>query len=207
MFDLKTFPSLNEVTMENVIDAVIKHEGGYVNDPSDLGGETKYGITKNTAQLYRRLWEKHGFDGNMRELSYNLAFDIYRVGFWDASYCNELHDIHPLLAFHMFDCAVNMGVKHPVMHLQRLLNVFNRGGRDYPDLSVDGAIGPATIRTLARFAELRGRDGLKNIIYGLLSMQYFRYVDITEKRPENEKFTNGWINRQRMKADLFADIM
>ena len=31
---------------DDIIDIVIKHEGGYVNDPTDLGGETKYGITK-----------------------------------------------------------------------------------------------------------------------------------------------------------------
>ena len=29
-----------------IIEKVLEHEGGYVNDPKDLGGETKYGITK-----------------------------------------------------------------------------------------------------------------------------------------------------------------
>ena len=33
-------------TFNKIIEVVIKHEGGYVNDPNDLGGETKYGITK-----------------------------------------------------------------------------------------------------------------------------------------------------------------
>ena len=31
---------------DEIIDHVLEHEGGYVNDPKDLGGETKYGITK-----------------------------------------------------------------------------------------------------------------------------------------------------------------
>ena len=33
-------------TFNEIIKTVIEHEGGYVNDPTDLGGETKYGITK-----------------------------------------------------------------------------------------------------------------------------------------------------------------
>ena len=32
-------------TFNEIIEVVIKHEGGYVNDPNDLGGETNFGIT------------------------------------------------------------------------------------------------------------------------------------------------------------------
>ena len=31
---------------EEIIEQVLHHEGGYVNDPTDLGGETNFGITK-----------------------------------------------------------------------------------------------------------------------------------------------------------------
>lgn len=33
-----------------IINEIINSEGGYVNDPSDSGGETKYGITFATAR-------------------------------------------------------------------------------------------------------------------------------------------------------------
>ena len=33
-------------SFDEIIKHVLEHEGGYVNDPKDLGGETKYGITK-----------------------------------------------------------------------------------------------------------------------------------------------------------------
>ena len=36
----------NPTTFDQVIDRVLAHEGGYVNDPDDPGGETKYGISK-----------------------------------------------------------------------------------------------------------------------------------------------------------------
>ena len=31
---------------KDIIKVTLKHEGGYVNDPKDLGGETNMGITK-----------------------------------------------------------------------------------------------------------------------------------------------------------------
>ena len=39
-------------TFNKIIEVVIGHEGGYVNDPTDLGGETKYGITKRFIQMW-----------------------------------------------------------------------------------------------------------------------------------------------------------
>jgi len=33
-------------TFNEIIEVILEHEGGYVDDPHDRGGETKYGITK-----------------------------------------------------------------------------------------------------------------------------------------------------------------
>ena len=35
-----------KTTFDKIIEVVLEHEGGYVNDPDDAGGETKYGIAK-----------------------------------------------------------------------------------------------------------------------------------------------------------------
>ena len=32
---------------KKAIDKILVNEGGYVNDPTDKGGETKFGISKN----------------------------------------------------------------------------------------------------------------------------------------------------------------
>lgn len=38
-------PTLADFTRENIIAHCVNVEAGYVNNPADKGGETKYGIT------------------------------------------------------------------------------------------------------------------------------------------------------------------
>lgn len=51
---------------------VLDHEGGYVNDPKDLGGETKYGISKRTFP-----------DVDIKNLTLAQAQEIYRTYYWN----------------------------------------------------------------------------------------------------------------------------
>ena len=62
-------------TIENpliarTIDAILRAEGGYVNDPADKGGETNYGITVAVARA-------NGYTGPMRDLPVAMARAIY----------------------------------------------------------------------------------------------------------------------------------
>ena len=75
---------------------VVGLEGGYVNDPRDPGGETKYGIAK---RAHPEL--------DIKNLTLEQAQDIYRREYWNAAAC----DMHPWEdAICTFDCAVNQGV-------------------------------------------------------------------------------------------------
>ena len=74
---------------------VLRHEGVYVNDPRDPGGETKYGISK---RAYPML--------NIKDLSVEDAKLIYEKDYWLKAGCNKLQ--WPLNLVH-FDTAVNMG--------------------------------------------------------------------------------------------------
>ena len=75
---------------------VLDHEGGYINDPKDPGGETKWGISK-----------RYHLDCDIKNLTPEQASEIYYNEYWSASGC-------PMLAYPMclvvFDTAVNMGV-------------------------------------------------------------------------------------------------
>lgn len=60
---------------QKIINAIIAREGGYVNDPADSGGPTRYGITEKVAR-------QHGFKGDMRDFPHSLAYCIYADRYW-----------------------------------------------------------------------------------------------------------------------------
>jgi len=99
-------------------------EGGYVNDPHDPGGETKYGISK---RAYPQL--------NIAALTRTQAKDLYHRDYWLRAGCEALPD---LIAVATFDCAVNQGVGRAKRLLQRAARV-----------RVDGKIGPITRAAIA----------------------------------------------------------
>lgn len=90
---------------EQAIPHVLRHEGGYVNDPVDPGGETNWGITKRN---YPALDIKH--------LTKDQAIEIYRKDYWRPIY-DEMTDGDA--ACKLFDMAVNMGHRQAHKLLQR----------------------------------------------------------------------------------------
>ena len=113
---------------EEIIEQVLEHEGGYVNDPKDLGGETKYGITK-------RFYP----DIDIKNLTIEQAKEIYKKDYWDR---NRVESLPQELWHIFFDMCVNMGRRTAVKVLQRAAN--NKGR----NIDVDGGLGPATIGAL-----------------------------------------------------------
>ena len=123
MSDKKQLKTFNEI-----IEVVLKHEGGYVNDPTDLGGETKYGITK-------RFYP----DVDIKNLTIEQATEIYKKDYWDK---NKVESLPQNLWHIYFDMCVNMGKRTAVKVLQRA--AVNKG----KDIEVDGGLGPMTIGAL-----------------------------------------------------------
>ena len=115
-------------TFDEIIEKVLENEGGYVNDPKDLGGETKYGITK-------RFYP----DIDIKNLTINQAKDIYKSDYWDK---NKVESLPQNLWHIYFDMCVNMGKRTAVKVLQRA--AVNKGR----DIEVDGGLGPMTIGAL-----------------------------------------------------------
>jgi len=90
---------------------VLKHEGGYVNDPKDPGGETKWGISKRNHP---------GLD--IKGLTPEQAANIYAVEYWDNSGCDALP--FPLCTC-VFDTAVNCGVSRATSWLKQATDLTN----------------------------------------------------------------------------------
>lgn len=177
---------MTKTSVYDLIDEVIEREGGYVNDPRDRGGETKYGITKAVARA-------NGYSGPMRDLPRSTAAAIYRHIYWKRPHFNLIQCFYPRVAAELFDTGINMGTSVAAVFLQRSLNVLNRMGRDYSDLAPDGVIGPATLKALNGYRKVRGRAGEDVLLKALEALQGARYIDLAEKRLKNEAFVYGWL--------------
>lgn len=86
-----------------------------------------------------------------------------------------------------------MGPAIGVRFLQRALNALNRNARDFPDMTVDGAIGPLTLAALDAFLALRGPAGEMVLLKAIEAQQGERYIALAERRPANEAFLYGWL--------------
>lgn len=113
------------MSFDKAFEAVIGVEGGYVNDPDDPGGETKYGISK---RAYPAV--------DIKTLTVETAKAIYRHDYWDKVRGDALP--WPL-SFFVFDAAVNTGVAPAVILLQKLLR-----------LPRDGILGKATLEAATK---------------------------------------------------------
>lgn len=161
-------------------------EGGYANDPADKGGETMYGITLAVARA-------HGYAGPMASLDLAQARTIYKRAYWDTLRLDDVASLAPSIAQELFDTGVNMGIGIAGRFLQTALNALNRQGTDYPDLDVDGRIGPASIRALAAFLKVRGQAGRTVLLRALNSLQGARYLQIAANDPTQQAFLFGWL--------------
>ena len=108
-----------------LVERVLSHEGGYVNDPRDPGQETRWGISK---RAYPHL--------DIRNLTRAQAVDIYRRDFWQRVRGDELPRE---FAFQALDAAVNHGIGNAVRWMQRAAGVAD-----------DGVIGPVTLAAVQR---------------------------------------------------------
>ena len=174
---------------QKVINKIIDVEGGDVDDPSDSGGATNFGITENVARL-------NGYTGKMKDLPRSVAYKIYTAKYWDSVRADDLEKFSESLAHEVVDTAVNMGVSRASKFLQRSLNSLNNKGSFYPDLTVDGQLGPATIRALGEYSGIRGEHGIGVLIKCLDCLQGAYYIELTEKREKDERFLYGWISNR-----------
>ena len=173
--------------LDDLIESLIEREGAYVNHPADKGGPTCFGITEAVARA-------HGYRGAMRDLPRGEAAAIYRRLYWLRPGFDQVAERCPKVAAELFDTGVNMGPAVAATFLQRALTALNRNAKDYPDLTPDGRVGPATLAALDTFLRVRGKgSGETVLLRALEALQGERYLRLAERRPANEAFLYGWL--------------
>jgi lysozyme family protein len=174
------------MTIQKIIEGVLDREKGYANNPNDAGGETMWGITIATAR-------RNGYTGPMRELTRDQAATIYLHEYVTAPGFMRIAAINLPIAEELVDSGVNCGTSRPGPWLQRTLNLLNREAQLFPDLVVDGVLGPATQAALLHVLRQRGTEGERVILRMLNCLQGAYYMEITEHRAANEEFFFGWM--------------
>ena len=174
------------MTITTLIDQLITREGGYVDHPADRGGATRWGITIAVARA-------NGYHGPIRTLPKSVAAAIYESVYWRTPGFGRIATRAPRLAAELFDTGVNMGTGVAIGFLQRALNALNCGASDFPDLTLDNAIGGATLAALDAFLARRGAAGEGVLVKAVDALQGERYVSLAERRPANEAFLYGWL--------------
>jgi|TARA_B100000315_G_C14532387_1_gene566845 lysozyme family protein len=153
------------MTFEEIIDKVIESEGGYVDDPDDSGGQTKYGISH---KAYPEV--------DIKNLTVKEAKQIYYEDYWIPSKSDSLPD---QLKEIYFDMVVNFGRRGGAKVLQQACN-----GKNTFKIKVDGRVGPATISASKNVEPDR-----------LRSYRVLKFASIVIKKPTMEKYWFGWFKR------------
>ena len=168
---------------ETSLQKILAHEGGYVNDPDDSGGETYKGI----ARAIHSKWDgwvqvdqhktQSGFPASL-EKDNELQDEVsrfYQLNFWDVLRADDMQN--QLVADSIFDFAVNAGVRTSASLAQLVV-----------EAEPDGVIGPATITKLNAFDP-------DHFLAAFTVAKIARYISIVRKRPESRKYFYGWVCR------------
>lgn len=150
------------------LEFILQSEGGYVNNPTDRGGETNMGIAK-----------KFYPDEDIKNLTVERVGEIYRRDYWDKV---RGDDLPSGVDYVIFDSAINHGPKQAGFLLQRGLNRVCS-----PALEVDGIIGPQTLQLC--------ETGGDSLVREILREREIFYRKIVARDSSQEVFMKGWLNR------------
>lgn len=161
---------------ELILRTINKWEKGYVDDPDDAGGATRWGISDRRDGVIDGLADVNG-DGKgdtpIANLTIEEALAIYTREYWNKIGVQGL-DAYPEFSkrvkWKLFDTAVNCGV-----------GTVNKTVSLVPPSPWDD----------------------EYLLWRLAELQVRRYVDIVAQKPPQLKFLRGWMERA---FDLGHDI-
>lgn len=165
-------------TFEEIIEVVLAHEGGFVDDPDDRGGATNWGVTQ---AVWEDFLEDEFTSEDVKGFTREQAIELYKEEFWIPSQAEKLpEEIREIY----FDMCVNHGQRNAVKILQCAVNA--KGG----NLEVDGGIGPNTIKASSGLKLWEVQVERSGFYWNLVFVGSFY-----SKRNSQEKFIRGWIRR------------
>tara|TARA_A100001011_G_scaffold289004_1_gene300118 strand:- start:953 stop:1477 length:525 start_codon:yes stop_codon:yes gene_type:complete len=165
------------------LEAILHHEGGYVNHPKDPGGMTNLGVTK---RVYEE-WVGYSVSENtMQNLTNEDVSPIYKKNYWDRVKGDQLPAGLDLC---VFDFGVNAGTGRAAKYLQTLIGTV-----------ADGGIGPNTLKTLDAYVSKHGvKETIKN--YQAERQKYY------ESLSTFGTFGRGWTRRVNETTEMALSMI
>ena len=173
-------------SVDDIFNRIISSEGGFVDNPADKGGPTKYGVTLPILTAWR-LFRGHGAPTaeDIKALSVDEAKECLEKYFYTDTKIDQLPlPIQPVVV----DAAIMSGPNKAIRWLQEVASL---AGRNIP---LDGKIGDATIQ--AANIALKA-NGAAAIISDYIRKRESFYRVIVAHDTSQSIFLNGWINRAR----------
>lgn len=152
-----------------VIEIVLENEGGYVNDPNDTGGETKYGISKAAFPTL-----------DVKNATKDQAIEIYKKQIWERERYEEIEDIR--IAAKIFDLVVNIGRFHAITVAQRACRSTGMQTLE------DGKLGPLTLKAI-------NESDPTDYLAAFKSEAAAYYRLLAQADPRRLRFFKGWLER------------
>ena len=178
------------ISVRQIAEAIVDREGGYVHDPDDPGGPTKFGVTLETlTRLGLDLTNDGRIDArDVQALGRNTAVNIFIEHYF---YAPRIDALPSVIQPSVFDMFVNSGA-NAIKILQRLINDMRI------NIQVDGIVGPKTIS--ATFTAEQAAPEFFADAYGIARRNY--YYALGDARPASRKYARrrdggkgGWIRR------------
>jgi len=177
-------------TVGLILAAIFGVEGFHSNDPNDPGGATTFGCTEAVARA-------DGYTGPMIQLSKARCADILRRQFIEKPGYMPIVEREPVLAFEIIDTGVNAGTGRSSPWFQESLNLFSRGGRDYPKITADGKVGPATIAAFDNLRRARGpKKACELMVKSADAYQAAHYQKLCKGSYALSSFCVGWFDHR-----------
>lgn len=164
------------MTVDDLLDDLIRREGGFVNHPADRGGPTKYGITQRT--LSQWLGRPATVE-EVRTLDEETAREIYVRNYYSGPRIDTLPEI---VRAQVLDIGVNSGPRTAIQMLQQVLNLAGFA------CDTDGVLGPQTRRACESAVSTMG-GFLAN---ALAERRVIFYEQLVARRPSQAVFLTGW---------------
>lgn len=157
---------------------ILQWEGGFVNDPADLGGATNMGVTIGT-------WRQVGYDKDgdgdidVDDLKLITRDDVInrvlKPHYWDRWKADNI--VNQSVANILVDWVWASGA-HGIKRPQKLLNVV-----------ADGIVGAKTLAAVNEYPDQKQ-------LFELIKADRIKFIaEIVKARPANKRFERGWLRR------------